>query len=58
MLRGVLIGQYPYSFFNPALLGYKSVVGNGLEMLAGFLSFGLIMVVLDRLKPGSAIWRE
>jgi hypothetical protein len=58
MLRGILIGQYPYSFFNPALLGYKSVVGNGLEMLAGFLSFGLIVVALDRLKPGAAIWRE
>jgi len=58
LLRGVLIGQYPYRFFNPLLLGYKSVLVNGLEMFAGFLSFGLIILALDRLKQRFTIASE
>jgi hypothetical protein len=58
LISGILIGHYPYSFFNPALFGYKAILWNGLEMLAGFLSFGLIVVAMDRMKPKLGMPRE
>lgn len=50
LIRGNLIGHYPYPFLNVAKYGYASVIGNGLEMLAGFLSMGLCFVAADRFK--------
>lgn len=50
MLRGWLIGQYPYAFFNVKLLGYQEVLINGLMMMTGFVLAGGLFVAVDRLK--------
>lgn len=54
LVRGLLTDQYPYPFVNIAKYGYVSVLGNGLQMLAGFLTLGLIFVALDKLKTRRA----
>lgn len=50
MLRGWLIAQYPYAFFNAIMLGYPTVLLNGLQMLTGFFLVGLLLVGMDRIK--------
>lgn len=51
LLRGIFTGHYPYQFINAAKLGYFPVAISGLQMLAGFLTLGLMFVALDTLKP-------
>lgn len=50
MLRGLLIGHYPYAFFDVKLLGYEKVLLNGLQILVGFMLVGGLIVAADRLK--------
>lgn len=50
LLRGWLIRQYPYDFFNAIILGYPAVLLNGLEILMGLMLVGLIFVGIDRIK--------
>ena len=44
LLRGVLIGSYPYSFLDAAALGYSRLAVNGVFLLAAFLAAGYLCV--------------
>mgnify|MGYP003582514099 CR=1 FL=1 len=48
LLRGQLIGFYPYPFIDVAVLGFTRVLLNALVMLAAFLVLGLGVIGLDR----------
>jgi hypothetical protein len=44
LLRGVLIGSYPYSFLDAAALGYLRLAVNGVFLLVAFLAAGYLCV--------------
>ena len=48
LLRGHLVGFYPYPFIDVAALGYVRVLLNALAMLAAFIVLGAGVVALDR----------
>lgn len=48
LLRGHIIGVYPYPFVDVATLGYPRVMLNALAMLAAFLGVGMLVLGLDR----------
>lgn len=48
LVRGALIGVYPYPFIAAAALGYWRVLGNIVLLFAGFLALGLVYVAIDR----------
>jgi hypothetical protein len=50
LIRGHFLNHYPYPFVNVEKYGYGSVFGNGFEMLAGFLSIGMLFIAMDKLK--------
>lgn len=47
LLRGALIGRYPYPFLDARRLGPVGLLENCALLLAGFLAAGLILVALD-----------
>lgn len=49
MVRGAIIGWYPYPFLNAAKLGYPKVFQNICTMLIVFLFGGLILILITRL---------
>jgi hypothetical protein len=49
LIRGALIGVYPYHFADPILLGYPRALTNAVFMLVGFWLLGLIVVGVDYL---------
>ena len=48
LLRGHLLGVYPYPFIDVNKLGYAQVFLNASEILAGFVAVALMLVALDR----------
>jgi hypothetical protein len=52
MLRGAVIGQYPYPILDAGRLGYGSVAINCLFVFVGLLVIYLIVVALDRALAG------
>lgn len=48
LLRGHLLGVYPYPFIDVGKLGYAQVFLNAGEILAGFFVVALMLVALDR----------
>ena len=48
LLRGHLLGVYPYPFIDVNKLGYALVFLNAGEILAGFVGVALMLVALDR----------
>ena len=52
LLRGDLLGQYQYPFFDVGTLGYPQVFVNAGGILAGFVLIALAVVGLDKsIKP-------
>ncbi|MDX2269151.1 MAG: Pr6Pr family membrane protein [Bryobacter sp.] len=49
LMRGALVGWYPYSFANVNRLGFGPAVQNGLGVLIFFLVLSLIVIGLSRL---------
>jgi hypothetical protein len=47
LLRGALVGSYPYAFLDAAALGYARLAVNGVLLLAAFLIAGYLCVGLD-----------
>jgi hypothetical protein len=47
LIRGALVGIYPYPFLNVARYGYEVVFLNSLLLLALFLTLGTFLIVLD-----------
>jgi len=52
MLRGAVIGEYPYPILNAAKLGYGAVALNCVFVFIGLLVLYVIVVALDRALAG------
>jgi hypothetical protein len=50
LIRGVIIGQYPYPFIDVGVLGYQQVAVNAVMLLAVFLILGLAAVAAGRTR--------
>ncbi len=48
LVRGALIGSYPYAFIDVAALGYARVFINALGLLAGYALIAVLLVALKR----------
>ncbi|PVZ13929.1 MULTISPECIES: Pr6Pr family membrane protein [unclassified Pseudomonas] len=48
LLRGQVIGTWPYPFLDVGALGYPRVLLNALMILAGFLGIGAMLWAVDR----------
>lgn len=48
LIRGSVIGTYPYPFLDVGELGFARVWMNAVGMLAAFVSLALLLVVVDR----------
>ncbi|MEB0206354.1 Pr6Pr family membrane protein [Pseudomonas sp. CCC3.1] len=48
LLRGHLLGVYPYPFIDVEKLGYAQTFVNAFGILAGFVFVALVVVVIDR----------
>jgi hypothetical protein len=49
LVRGAIIGSYPYGFIDVTLIGYRQTGLNALGLLLAFMLLGLGFVGLDRL---------
>jgi hypothetical protein len=52
LLRGRVLGAYPYPFIDVAELGYGQVLLNALAILGGFVAIGLLLLGLDHWQGG------
>ncbi len=50
LIRGELIGHYPYHFLDVAALGYGKTFVNGLGVLLGFILVSVLLLVAARLQ--------
>jgi hypothetical protein len=49
LIRGKLLGSYPYPFIDVASLGYQQVLVNTTGFVAAFIALGFVVLGLDRL---------
>ncbi len=49
LLRGALIGSYPYPFIDVRLLGYGATLGNAMLILIGLLALCGLLILVARL---------
>jgi hypothetical protein len=54
LVRGALIGRYPYPFIDVGALGYRRVLVNSVGLLLGFTLIALILVGAGALKKDRA----
>jgi hypothetical protein len=47
LIRGAMVGVYPYPFLNVSRYGYEVVFLNSLMLLVLFLTLGTLLVILD-----------
>ncbi|HEX3912340.1 MAG TPA: Pr6Pr family membrane protein [Steroidobacteraceae bacterium] len=50
LIRGRLIGTYPYGFIDPQAIGYERMMINALGLLGVFIVLGLVLIALGRLQ--------
>ena len=50
LIRGSIVGSYPYPFIDAAGLGYARTMRNSLGLLAVFIVLGLLFVALSRAR--------
>ena len=55
LLRGHLLGVYPYPFIDVEKLGYAQTFVNAFGILAGFVFVALVVVVIDRWRGRQAL---
>jgi hypothetical protein len=48
MVRGRIVGTYPYPFLDVSALGYWRVLANAMVLLVIFLGFGASIIVISR----------
>lgn len=53
MVRGRIVGTYPYPFLDVTGLGYGRVLANALVLLVVFLGIGLLIIALSRRRARS-----
>ena len=52
LLRGELLGRYPYLFIDVGVLGYQRVLLNVLGLLVIFVLLGVVLVAVMRQRTG------
>jgi hypothetical protein len=50
LIRGIIIGSYPYGFIVPIAIGYERAMINALGLLGVFIALGLLLVTVSRLQ--------
>lgn len=50
LIRGALIGNYPYGFIDAKAIGYERTLINGVGLLLVYFALGLILVALGRVQ--------
>ncbi len=50
LIRGRIIGTYPYEFIDANAIGYQRTLINGVGLLFVFIALGLILVALSRVQ--------
>lgn len=50
LIRGRIIGNYPYGFIDPIAIGYQRTMINAVGLLLVFIMLGLILVALGRIQ--------
>ncbi|HEY2531950.1 MAG TPA: Pr6Pr family membrane protein [Xanthobacteraceae bacterium] len=50
LLRGLIIGTYPYNFIDPKAIGYQRTMVNAVGLLIAFIAIGLILTALGRIQ--------
>jgi hypothetical protein len=50
LIRGRIIGSYPYGFIDPLAIGYQRTMINAVGLLLVFIMLGLILVALGRIQ--------
>jgi len=50
LIRGAILGSYPYRFIDPLAIGYERTMINAVGLLIVFIVMGLIVVSLGRLQ--------
>jgi len=50
LIRGQLIGNYPYGFIDPNAIGYQRTMINAVGLLFVFILLGLLLVALGRVQ--------
>jgi hypothetical protein len=50
LIRGGIIGNYPYGFIDPGAIGYQRTMINAIGLLFAFIALGLILVALGRIQ--------
>ena len=53
LIRGRIIGSYPYPFIDAGSLGYARLLFNALGLLLVFIVLGLSFVALGRARQGA-----
>jgi hypothetical protein len=54
VVRGRLIGSYPYFFMDVGKLGYPRTLLNAIGLLACFIAAGFAVLYVGRFRPGSS----
>lgn len=49
LIRGSIIGTYPYPFIDVGVIGYQQTMLNAMGLLVGFIALGLLFVALGRM---------
>ena len=50
LIRGRIIGNYPYGFIDPNAIGYQRTMINAVGLLLVFIALGLLLVALGRVQ--------
>lgn len=48
MVRGRIVGTYPYPFLDVSTLGYLRVLANAMVLLVVFLGIGALIIAISR----------
>jgi hypothetical protein len=54
LIRGSIIGSYPYGFIDPLAIGYQHTMLNAVGLLIAFIILGLLLVALGRIQRRAA----
>lgn len=54
LIRGSIIGSYPYGFLDPRAIGYQRTMINAVGLLIAFIMIGLIFTALGRVQRHSS----
>jgi hypothetical protein len=50
LIRGTIIGNYPYGFIDPHAIGFQRTMVNAVGLLIAFIALGLSLVALGRIQ--------